>query len=49
MMENKGIDVPKLQVPMLTVHIAGNLVKVDLVGGDVDIYRTQPGKLSFEY
>jgi hypothetical protein len=43
-MENKGIDVRE-SVCADSSHSAGNPVKVDLVGGDVDIYQRQPGQL----
>jgi hypothetical protein len=53
-MENKGIDIPKIRVSVLTAHTAGNHVKVELVSGDVYTHQTQPGELElwnlpFEY
>jgi len=39
----KGIDVHE-SVCVDRSHSAGNPAKVDLVGGDIEIYETQPGK-----
>jgi hypothetical protein len=53
-MEDKGIDDRKLRVSVLarTSHTAGNPEQVDLTGGNVDIYETQPRdlwKFPFKY
>lgn len=45
-MEDKGIDVPKLEsVCVDRPYSTGKPVKIDFAGGDADIYQTQPGEL----